>query len=124
MRAETGSKSKNRPKKKQGIRRRDRPGHIDPQLAANLHRRSGKREVDDQAFVSKPSSNDPLGEELGESVVRRATSGEGDELEELDSVVPEESGGPFVTTSASEEFADGYDASNRRGAKREPFPKT
>jgi hypothetical protein len=120
MRAET-----RKPARKRAVRRRDRPGHIDPQLAAGLREKSGQRfRDDDKAFVSKPSSNDPLGEEMGEAVVRHATSGNGDQMEELDSVVPEESGGPFVTTTAAEEFADDYDASNLPGAKREPFPRT
>jgi hypothetical protein len=119
MKSEAGRNPKRR-----RVRRRDRPGHIDPQLAADLRAKSGGRRDDDKAFVSKPTTNDPLGEELGEAVVRHATSGDGDEIEELDSVVPEEAGGPFVTTTAAEEFADGYDDSNLPGSKREPFPKT
>ena len=36
----------------------------------------------------------------------------------------EEIGGPFVETTAGQEFADEPDASNPPGATREPFPKT
>jgi len=106
------------------VRRRDRPGHIDPHFAANLRKKTSKPPRDeDEGFVSGPSSDDPLGEDLGEAVVRHATGGD-DEVEELDQSVPEESGGPFVSTAAEEEFADDYDESNPPGSTREPFPKT
>ena len=39
-------------------------------------------------------------------------------------IVPEESGGPFVETSAGTEFAGGTDESNIEEATREPFPTT
>ena len=42
----------------------------------------------------------------------------------LDQVVPEEQGGPFVQTNAGQEFGYETDASNPKGAKREPFPTT
>jgi hypothetical protein len=106
------------------IRRRDRPGHIDARLAAELRTKTSKPPPDDdRAFVDGSSSDDPLGEELGEAFVRHATSGD-DENEELDQAVPEEIGGPWVTTSAEEEFADDYDESNPPGSTQEPFPKT
>ena len=52
------------------------------------------------------------------------TSGEdqSDQLQNLQ--VDEENGGPFVTTSARQEFARGTDRSNPRKSTREPFPKT
>jgi hypothetical protein len=93
-------------------------------LAADLRTKTSKPPPDDdRAFVDGSSSEDPLGEELGEAFVRHATSGD-DEIEELDQSVPEETGGPWVTTSAEEEFADDYDASNPPGSSREPFPRT
>lgn len=111
-------------KAKPPMRRRDRPGHIDPKMAADLRTKTSKPPRDeDKAFVDGSSSTDPLGEELGEAFVRHATSGN-DESEELNQSVPEESGGPFVTTNADEEFADDYDASNPPGSTQEPFPKT
>ena len=39
-----------------------------------------------------------------------------------DEVVPEELGGPFVETSASEEFASGTDESNPFDAETEALP--
>jgi hypothetical protein len=119
MVARQSVKAKARP-----VRRRDRPGHIDPRFAANLRKNTSKPPRDeDEGFVTGSASDDPLGEELGEAVVRHATGGD-NEIEELDQAVPEETGGPFVSTSAGEEFADDYDASNPPGSTREPFPKT
>ena len=51
-----------------------------------------------------------------------ATSGEDPAEEAGDEVVPEELGGPFVETSASEEFATGTDESNPPDAETEPLP--
>jgi hypothetical protein len=53
-----------------------------------------------------------------------ATSGEDEGEDVANQDVPEELGGPFVVTDADTEFAQGTDASNPRGAKREPFPRT
>ena len=52
------------------------------------------------------------------------TSGEdqSDRLQDME--VEEERGGPFVTTSAREEFARGTDESNPSDGLREPFPTT
>ncbi len=109
---------------KPGIRREDRPGHLNPRYVAQLREQSGEPERGPRAFIDSPRSpKDDLAEELGEETVERATSGE-DEEEALEQVVPEEQGGPFVETNAAQEFAQGLDASNPRGAKREPFPRT
>lgn len=106
------------------LRRHDRPGHLDPQFAADLRKKTSKPPPDDdRAFMDDSSDEDPLGEELGEAFVRHATSGD-DEIEALDQPVPEEIGGPWVTTTAEEEFADDYDDSNLPSSTREPFPKT
>jgi hypothetical protein len=67
-------------------------------------------------------TKDDLAEELGEDFVGSATSGEEQGLKVRDTVLDEESGGPFVTTPAKREFAEGFDASNPEDALREPFP--
>ncbi len=107
------------------VRREDRPGHLNPRYVAKLREQSGQREANPRAFLEAPRSpGDDLAEELGEDVVSRATSGEDETEEALDQVVPEEQGGPFVETNAAQEFAHGTDASNPKGAKREPFPRS
>jgi hypothetical protein len=104
-------------------RRYDRPGHLDPKYAAELRAQSGVEEKDPRAFLDGPRSpNDDLAEERGEQVVEKATTGEDAGEESLDQQVPEEDGGPFVETSGTQEFAEGADASNPKGAFREPFP--
>jgi hypothetical protein len=107
------------------VRRFDRPGHLDPKYAAGLREQSGAKETDPHAFLDGPRSpNDDLAEERGESVVEKATTGEDGAEESLDQVVPEEEGGPFVETTGATEFGEGADASNPKGAFREPFPTT
>jgi hypothetical protein len=68
------------------------------------------------------NTKDDFAEELAEDFVGTATSGEEQGLETRDSVLDEEIGGPFVTTPAKREFAEGIDASNPEDAEREPFP--
>jgi hypothetical protein len=106
------------------IRRRDGAGHLDPQYAADLRARSSRPEHEPDSFLSRPRSTDDLVEELGEEVVGEATSAEHEGGDILDQEVPEERGGPFVETTGAEEFGHGIDASNPKGAKREPFPTT
>ena len=100
--------------------RRDGTGHLNPVYAASLRERT-KENVPpvEEAFQLR---GDPLAQELGESVLRIATSGEDSESEALDEAVPEESGGPFIETSSNVEVAHGTDASNPKRATREPFP--
>ena len=106
--------------------RRDGSGHLDDAHARRLLEKSGDspNEKDDEAFLPRPRTSDALSEELGEAFVESATTGEEAEGERHDRVVPDEQGGPFVTTLASEEFAAGTDASNIKEATREPLPKT
>ncbi len=106
------------------VRRRDGVGHLEPQYAADLRARSGRPDREPSSFLDRPRSSDDLVEELGEEVVAEATSAEHGGEDILDQEVPEERGGPFVETTGAEEFAHGIDASNPRGAKREPFPTT
>jgi hypothetical protein len=65
---------------------------------------------------------DDLAEALAEEYLVSATSAEewGEEAHELP--VEEETGGPFVLTTAKREFAHGADPSNPRDAERAPFP--
>ena len=44
--------------------------------------------------------------------------------ERRERILPEEEGGPFVRTRASQEFAYDFDESNIAEATREPLPKT
>jgi hypothetical protein len=92
-------------------------------LLPKSHRR---RSDDADAFLrvrrDGGMTKDDLAEELGEDFVGSATSGEEQGLKVRDTVLDEESGGPFVTTPAKREFAEGFDASNPEDALREPFP--
>jgi len=108
------------------IRRRDATGHLDPTYEAKLRAETGHgREHDDaRAFLPGAKTKDAFAEELGEDFVEIATSGEDDKQDVFNQSVPEDAGGPFVETSGKTEFAHGTDASNIKGATREPFPKT
>jgi hypothetical protein len=109
------------------VARRDATGHIAPKYARGLlgeSREKRVREGSPAAFLPRPRTADDLGEELGEAFVQTATSGEDSEAERLDGVVPEEQGGPFVPSKATQEFARGPEASDIEGATREPLPKT
>ena len=82
-----------------------------------------------EAFLPDPSEgpvavDDDLAEMFGEDFVLNATTGGGDAAEEkLDQIVDEEFGGPFIETTAAEEFAQGTDESNPEDAEREPLPR-
>jgi hypothetical protein len=106
--------------------RRDRPGHIAPKYGRELLAKSGgpDRDVDDKGFLKRARSTDDLAERLGEEVIEEATSGENEGGDIQDEIVPEERGGPFVVTRASQEFAYEPDASNPKRSRREPFPRT
>jgi hypothetical protein len=67
-------------------------------------------------------SDDELGLELGEEYVRSVTSGEHAADDIRDEEVPEEHGGPFITTDAEEEFAEGVDGSNPADAEPAALP--
>ena len=66
---------------------------------------------------------DDLSERLAEEFVTAATSGEEPDGEKLDESVPEDIGGPFVETRASEEMIDDTDEANPADATREPLPR-
>lgn len=107
------------------IRREDRAGHMDPKYAASLLARGAEHRTtdDNRAFITGGSTTDDLAEELGEEAVRSMTSGEDDMATHRDEYTAEEGGGPFVTSSGDQEFADDIDESNPLDALREPFPK-
>jgi hypothetical protein len=89
-----------------------------------------QRSDDGNAFIPDPEdgparTQDDLAENLAEEFLQGATSGgEAVAEEQNDEVTPEELGGPFVETSAREEFADGVDESNPADAERAPLPLT
>jgi hypothetical protein len=80
------------------------------------------------AFIPDPEEHagqldDDLAENLAENFVRAATTGESDaEDERHDQIVPEEFGGPFLETSASDEFANTIDDMNPEDAEAEALP--
>jgi hypothetical protein len=109
------------------VHRRDGAGHLDARYAATLREKSreGRVRDGDEAFIGRAGrSKDDLAEAMGETWVETATSGEDENEDVFNQRVPEDDGGPFVTTTAGQEFAEGTDASNPKRSKREPFPKT
>ena len=108
------------------IRREDHAGHLDPKHAASLlaKAKESRSADDDRAFIGGHATRDSLAEELAEEAVVAMTSGEDDLADDLARGVAEERGGPFVASTGGQEFAQGTDKSNPKGAKREPFPKT
>jgi hypothetical protein len=78
--------------------------------------------VEGEAAVKDPPRLDSVGRELGEEFVENLTGADDAATEDRAANTTEEQGGPFLITSAVQEFAEGVDASNPAGAKREPFP--
>jgi hypothetical protein len=66
---------------------------------------------------------DDLAESLAEEYIQSATRGSEADDDTLDGLVPEEIGGPFIETSAAEEFANDTDDMNPPDAEREPLPR-
>ncbi len=92
-------------------------------LRGNNHRTD-----DANAFMPDPEGGpaiiaDDLAENLAEEYLQGATQGS-DAEEDLDQVVPEEIGGPFIETSAAEEFAHDTDEANPLEAEAEPLPRS
>jgi hypothetical protein len=86
------------------------------------------RSDDGTAFMPDPEDgpariNDSLAETLAEEYLESATRGEDAVEDTLEEVVPEELGGPFVETTAADEFADGVDGANPEDAEVEPLPR-
>lgn len=109
--------------RKKAAPRRDATGHWDADYERRVRRARPQRD-DGLAFLSGVRTPEPLAEELGEAFLESATSGEESEPERRERILPEEEGGPFVRTRASQEFAYDFDESNIAEATREPLPKT
>jgi hypothetical protein len=110
--------------RKKTVVRRDATGHLDPEYERKLLEASGRgHDGESRAFIDGAAPEE-LSEELGEAFLQAATSGEDAELERRESVIPEESGGPFVPSTAGQEFAGGTDESNIAEATREALPRT
>ena len=87
------------------------------------------RHDDANAFMPDPDGGparipDDLAEDLAEAFVDSATRGDDADDAKLDGVVAEEIGGPFLETSAVDEFANDTDGANPPDAEREPLPRT
>jgi hypothetical protein len=87
-----------------------------------------ERHDDGNAFMPDPGEGparirDDLAERLAEEFVDAATRGDDADDNSLDEVVSEEIGGPFLETSAVDEFANDTDQANPPDAEREPLPK-
>jgi hypothetical protein len=79
---------------------------------------------EDAAFLIGSWRDDALANELAAETIEKMTSGEDGGVELRDEFVDEEIGGPFVESTAGQEFADDVDASNPKRSRREPFPRT
>lgn len=106
------------------IRRRDRPGHIDPRYGADLLEIARRSAPGEHAFLARTRSNDEVAERRGEEFIEGITSAEYCAADDRDEQTTEEVGGPFVVSPAAKEFAPGTDASNPKSSTREPFPTT
>jgi hypothetical protein len=85
------------------------------------------RTDDANAFMPDPEGGpahipDDLAENLAEEFVDAVTGGDGNDGSD-DGAVTEEIGGPFIVTSAADEFAHDIDAANPADAEREPLPR-
>ena len=96
-----------------------------PPSVRGKHRRTddGTAFLPDPTAVGRRRVKDDLAEVLGEDFLANATASESAD-DARDRPVPEEEGGPFVTTSAGSQYARGTDESNPADAEREPFPIT
>jgi hypothetical protein len=86
------------------------------------------RTDDGTAFMPDPEGgpaiiDDSLAENLAEEFLESATRGDDAVEEAMEEVVPEELGGPFIETSAADEFAEGIDGANPEDAEPEPLPR-
>jgi hypothetical protein len=72
----------------------------------------------------RATTRDSLADVLGGEFIASATSAEEVSQENRDAPNLEEVGGPFVETSAQEEFAGTVDETNPADGERAPFPTT
>jgi hypothetical protein len=108
--------------KSDGGRHYDNAGHLDPEYMKRFFAGKAKILPLQRAFVEGSRADDDLAEGLGEQAVVAMTTGNDRAGDAFNSDVEEDSGGPFVITSAAREFASGTDESNIAEATREPFP--
>src|SRR5262245_26012375 len=99
----------------------------DRRKKSNRHAKRQERLDPGNAFLPDPSGGpavapDDLAEVLAENFVASATTGEEQGEVAHEQVVDEELGGPFVQSSAAEEFGKDPDASNPKDAEPAPFP--
>ena len=88
-----------------------------------------ERHDDANAFMPDPEGGparipDDLAEDLAEGFIDSATRGDDADDAKLDGLVAEEIGGPFLETSAVDEFANDTDEANPPDADREALPRT
>jgi hypothetical protein len=100
------------------------PRDVGPAFVPHAHTRTD----DANAFMPDPEGGpahikDDLAESLAEEFLQAATRGNEADEETLDGVVPEEVGGPFIETSAAEEFGNDTDDTNPADGAREPLPR-
>ncbi len=109
-----------------GVRRRDGGGHVDPAYQAGLLAKSGhdNSDRDTHAFLDRPESDDAVVEDLGETFLHNVTAGVEADERRIDPDAPDEEGGPYVVTTAAEEFGREPDESNPEDAEPAPFPIT
>lgn len=92
------------------------------------------RRDDGRAFLPDPydakstrdhsvRSKEALADTLGQEFIASATNGEEQTTEDLNAITEEEMGGPFLQTTAQEEFAGDTDEMNPVDGAREPFPR-
>ena len=98
----------------------------------NKVRHAHPRSDDGRAFLPDPfarraekhtsAEREALAADLGQGFVSAANAGQPVYQDTRDEVRDSEAGGPFVETTALEEFAGGTDATNPKDATKEPFP--
>jgi hypothetical protein len=85
-----------------------------------------ERKDDGNAFIKDPGEGpihaEGVGSEMVEEFMMAATSGEDMSEDIRNQVTPEEFGGPFIETQASDEIADDEDESNPPESTLEPLP--
>jgi hypothetical protein len=111
-----------------GTSRRKTGGRSNGVTARPLHHGRHERTDDGNAFIPDPEggparTSDDLAENMAEEFLESATRGNDAYEDALDEVVPEEIGGPFIETSAADEFAHDIDETNPEDAVREPLPR-
>lgn len=93
-------------------------------VRASSTRQQYDRHDEPRPFISTPRAADELAEELGESFLQSATSGEDAGAERAYRTTEAERGGPYVLSNETTELGLDVDDSNPEDATREPFPRS